>query len=108
MYNHFAITVTTARNSGMIGLGWLTGCAFDSPRPFTKKGPQRLWPPLQEQSLPMWVVAVLIGQRRKRRYLLMQGMCTDCTHYYASILFVVSCPVCLVMVVLYDKPHMYN
>ena len=62
MYNHFAITVTTTRNSGMIGLVWLTGTAFDWPKPFTKTRQKRLWPPLQAQLLPMRVVAALIGQ----------------------------------------------
>ena len=47
MYNHFAITVTTA---------------FHWPNHLPKRDQKRLWPPLQAQLLPMWVVAVLIGQ----------------------------------------------
>ena len=61
MYIHFATTVTTAQNSGMIGLRRLTGTAFDWPRPFTKTRPKRLCPPLQAQLLPMWAV-VFIGK----------------------------------------------
>ena len=53
MYSHFAVTVTTASNSGMIGSGWLSGTAFDWPGPVTKTRPKRLWPPLQAQLLPM-------------------------------------------------------
>ncbi len=60
MYNHFTITVTTVQNSGMIGLGWLTGTAFDWLRSATKTRPKGLWLPLQAQLLPMWVEAVLI------------------------------------------------
>ncbi len=62
MYDHFAITLTTARNSSMIGFGWLTGTAFDWPRPVTETRQKRLWQPLEAQLLPMRVVAVHIGQ----------------------------------------------
>ncbi len=65
MYNHLPVTVTTAWNSGVIGLGWLTGTAFDWSRAFTKTRPKWLWSPLQAQLLPMWVVAVLMGCRTR-------------------------------------------
>ncbi len=39
---------------------WVT--AFDWPTAVTKARPKLLWPPLQAQLLPTWVVAVLIGQ----------------------------------------------
>ncbi len=48
-----AITVTTARNSGMIGSGWLSGTAFDCPRAVTKTRPKLLWPPLQVLAGPL-------------------------------------------------------
>ncbi len=41
---------------------WLSGTAFDWPRPVAKMRPKRLSLPLQTQLLPMWVVDLLIGQ----------------------------------------------
>ncbi len=59
MHNHFAMTVTTARN------GWydwfrvaVRNCFWLAETSYSK----RIWLPLQAQLLPMWVVAVLIGQ----------------------------------------------
>ncbi len=52
MYNQFTITVATALNSGMIGFReglWLAETSNS----------KQLWPLLQVQLLPMWVVAVL-------------------------------------------------
>ncbi len=60
MCNHFVTTVTIAWNSGMIGFGWQTRIHWQ--RPSTKKRPKRVWPPLQAQLLPVWVVALLIRQ----------------------------------------------
>ncbi len=46
VFYHFTITVKTARNSGMIGWGWLTRTAFDWPNHLPKRDQKRLWPPL--------------------------------------------------------------
>ncbi len=58
--HYFAMTVrtTTMWNSDMIGSGWLSRTAFDWPRPVT----QNDFGSHCKQLLPMWVVAVLIGQ----------------------------------------------
>ncbi len=63
IYRHLDITVTTAQNSGIwLALDGWPGLLICLPGPLTKTWPKRLWPPLQAQLLPIWVVAMLIEQ----------------------------------------------